>query len=78
MLIKYDPVVPADPRLVISHRYKVRGELTLPSFLVLMIRYSGCECPKDNHLSRTPRVDFSDFYLWARLIWEQGNTVEYV
>ena len=24
MLIKYDPVLPADPRLVISHRYEVR------------------------------------------------------
>ena len=64
MLIKYDPVLPADPRLVISHRYEVRVPSS-PSCLVLMVRCSGCERQEDNHLSRTPRVDFADFCLWA-------------
>jgi len=36
MLIKYDPVIPADPRLVISHRYEVanvRKIITSPALL---------------------------------------------
>jgi hypothetical protein len=77
MLIKYDPVIPADPRLVISHRYEVRAELGI-FFLALMIRCIGRQCPEYNHLPRSPRVDFSDFRLRSRLIWEQGNAIEYV
>ena len=38
MLIKYDPVLPADPRLVISHRYEVCGNDNPLSVLKLMIR----------------------------------------
>ena len=33
MLIKYDPVLPADPRLVISHRNEVREDLVLLSLV---------------------------------------------
>ena len=78
MLIKYDPVIPADPRLVISHRYEVRAELILVLFLVLTSSCLGCERSKDNHLSRSSRVDFSDFLLWARLVWKQGDAIEHV
>ena len=77
MLIKYDPVVPADPRLVISHRYEVCAELA-PFFLVLIIRYLGCERPEDNRISRPSRINFFDFCLWARSVWEQGNAIEHV
>ena len=65
MLIKYDPVIPADPRLVISHRYEVRGGSISPLFWDLTILCLGCWCQEDNHFPCTPGVDFSDFRLWA-------------
>lgn len=79
MLIKYDPVVPADPRLVISHRYEVRVELSLLFFFRCRpFAVLGCERPEDNHLSCSPRVDFPDFRIWTRLVWEQSNAIEHV
>ena len=78
MLIKYDPVIPADPRLVISHRYEVRVEVIPVLLLVLMISGLGRERSKDNHLSRSPGVDFSDFRLWTRFVWEQSKPIEHV
>jgi hypothetical protein len=77
MLVKYDPVVPANPRLVISHRYEVRAELP-PTFLAVEHRHLGRECPEDNHVARPSGIDFSDFRLRSRFVREQGNAVEHV
>ena len=77
MLIKYDPVIPSDPRLVISHRYEVCAEL-IPLSPSVLIRCLGCKCPEDNYLPCSPRVDFSDFCLRARLVWEPGDAIQHV
>ena len=77
MLVKYDPVIPANPRFVISHRYEVRAELA-PPFLAVDHCCLGCECAEDNHLTRPPGIDLSDFCLWSRFVREQGDTIEHV
>ncbi len=51
-LIQYDPVLPYDPKRVLSHNYQVRFPSTLHMLRILSVLLLGGEDAQNHHLPR--------------------------
>lgn len=63
-LVQYDPVLPDNPKIVLSHEYEVRLS-PLPSSDMYVKKGSGCEHPAHNYSTISTRVHLARFYIRA-------------
>jgi len=79
MLVPYDPVIPNDPKRVLSHNQKVKHlSFDVVFICTLLFLNQDCQHSKYNYIPCPPRIDVFDIRIWSRHVLDTYGAVGYL